>query len=135
MEALNSARQARKRRVAAAVLAGYWIVLFIGTHIPQPELVLPENTSDKLLHFAAYFGLAFLLAMFRSTKRVLTLRDCIVTWAVVAAFAAFDELSQMPVGRDADVLDWLTDMSGAAAGMVLFGVGSVLIGRFVDRRP
>ena len=39
----------------------------------------------------------------------------LLVMAVGAAYGVFDELTQIPVGRDAEVLDWLADVSGSAA--------------------
>ena len=53
------------RRAATVVLAVYWLTLVTATHWPLRFLPRdkPLLASDKLLHFSAYAGLAFLLSM------------------------------------------------------------------------
>lgn len=46
----------------------------------------------------------------------------IAVFAVLAVYAAIDELTQIPVGRTGSVNDWLADVVGAAIGLVLFAV-------------
>jgi VanZ family protein len=48
----------------------------------------------------------------------------------VAILGAIDELTQIPVGRDCSFWDWTADISGAAAGLLLFvGVRRLMLGR------
>ena len=50
-------------RAATAALAVYWVALLAGTHWPR-QFLPRENllfSKDKLLHFSAYTGLAFLM--------------------------------------------------------------------------
>jgi VanZ family protein len=105
------------------LLAGYWIVLFTATHVPRDLPVLPGDRFDKLVHAAAYALLAWLLAMAweRSTGR-LTGRHLRFAWLALALYAAADESTQLLVGRDASLGDWLADCVGAALGFVVFAV-------------
>ncbi len=79
-------------RLATCVLAIYWIALFTGTHIP----VLPKmarSMSDKLMHFSAFFGLAFLLCwVWPADKGVV--RKFLLIALIVLSYAAFDEITQ-----------------------------------------
>jgi VanZ family protein len=55
----------------------------------------------------------------------------------LAVYGALDELTQIPVGRYADVYDWLADCAGALAGVAAFAaVGAVYrrAGRRENRR-
>ena len=105
----------RRRRLIGIVLACYWLALFAGTHMPLPPRALPVG-SDKLLHFAAYAGLAFLLALWVSASRVLRMKHYLRLLAIVAVYSIADELLQIPVGRTADVWDCVADWAGAVAG-------------------
>ena len=44
------------------LLAGYWLALFVSTHLPQVPVALAMPGADKWEHLAAYAVLAFLLA-------------------------------------------------------------------------
>lgn len=102
--------------------AAYWLLLFVGTHIPGN----PHDAGghwDKLYHFSAYFGLTILLCTSMANFR----RPGPATYAaivgLVAAYGVMDELTQMLVpSRTADPLDWLADMSGALLAVLLFSL-------------
>jgi VanZ family protein len=102
-------------------LAGYGIALLIGTHLPPTLPLLPSDGFDKLEHFTAYAGLAWLLTMaWESSTGRLNGRHLWFAWLAIIAFAAIDEVTQMFVHRDADVFDWLADAAGAAVGIGVF---------------
>ena len=107
--------------ICQLALAGYLLALLIGTHLPSGTPILPGDNYDKLCHFSAYAILAALVATaWQLTAGTLTLRHLRWTWIAVAVFGALDELTQIPVGRDCDFWDWVTDASGAAIGLLLF---------------
>ena len=109
------------RRVLWVVTGVYWVVLFVTTHLPPNRL--PKGPSnDKLEHFVAYFVLSVLLgaALWQGgpARRRLV---AVIVLAVAALYGVFDELTQVLVGRDAELLDWCADVAGAAsAALVLF---------------
>lgn len=111
-------RTVRFRRWLSVLVLGYFMALFVGTHIPRVPQGLTPGLSDKHLHFLAYGGLAFLIAARRSCSRRMTWRHYAILWLIIAAYGALDELLQIPVGRDAEVADWLMDIAGAAAGLL-----------------
>jgi VanZ family protein len=41
-------------------------------------------------------------------------------WLAIVAFAIVDELTQLLVGRTAEVADWMADAAGAAVGLIIF---------------
>ena len=98
------------------ILCAYWAVLFYGTHTHLPPGVLPGN-SDKFIHCAAYAVLAALLLLLRATRGIFPWTSVIGRWIVVAAYGAFDELTQMFVNRTTDLYDWYADVIGAAIGL------------------
>lgn len=106
-------------RIAALALFGYWCVLFISTHVPG-RIVQKLHANDKLLHFGAYFVLAFLLAWALPTNPKRPLVN--VFWALLVSigYAGFDELTQIPVGRTADWQDFYADVAGACSGLVIY---------------
>ena len=113
---------ARLRAAVSATLAGYWLVLFIGTHWPKLNLgSLPQN-SDKALHFLAYGGLGFLIAVWVSTRREVRAADVGRIFAVVCGYSILDELTQIPVGRSCELLDAVADWAGCLVGLSAFFV-------------
>jgi VanZ family protein len=116
----------------AAALIVYWVALCIGTHVPGGFAGTPL-VSDKTLHFVAYAGLGFLLAVMLSLSGI---RDSRIYWTallVAVGYGAIDELGQIPIpGRTADVVDWLADVGGAVAGVVCWRlmVGAMAVGIF-----
>lgn len=105
------------------LLAGYWLALFVGTHLPPTFPGLPGDNSDKLVHAAAFAGLAWLLATaWQSSVGRLNGRHLRFAWLAVVLYGAADELTQLLVGRSATMGDWLADAAGAALGLVIFAV-------------
>jgi VanZ family protein len=76
--------------------------------------------SDKLMHFGAYGGLAFLLSLWLSSRGSWTKRSALLVLGVVAIYGICDELLQIPVNRSAEPADYLADMLGACAGTAVF---------------
>uniref|UniRef100_A0A7C2K0X2 VanZ-like domain-containing protein n=1 Tax=Schlesneria paludicola TaxID=360056 RepID=A0A7C2K0X2_9PLAN len=96
----------------------YITAMFIGTHVPLDMRGLTRDNNDKLLHFAGYAGLGFLVAtglLLRTTRRGQ------FVWASLAIllWAWVDELTQPFVGRTADIYDWLADAAGCSVGMLV----------------
>ena len=106
-------------RVVTLVLAAYWLLLFIGTHIPRGQMPAIHH-SDKTLHFLAYAGLAFLLAWAFPKEAKRPLAHVIGAWIVATFYGAADEITQLAVGRSADFWDWVADTLGAMAGLVFY---------------
>lgn len=106
------------RRVLVAVLATYWISMYVGTHVPTLPSVIAEH-ADKLLHSCAYGGLAFLLILAIGSRWTITFRQLVFLWLLVAGYGVFDEVTQPLVGRHADLVDWVADIFGAAIGLLI----------------
>ena len=113
----------RFRRWITWTLACYWLALFLGTHTPQPRLERLPKYSDKLLHFGAYAGLAFLIGLWCMTRRRPNSWSMRGIFLFTAGYAAADELLQIPVGRTCSIWDFVADLLGCAVGLaVLFAV-------------
>jgi VanZ family protein len=103
------------------LLACYWAVLFISTHVPREMVRLPRGVSDLIPHFIAYAVLAvlFAAALHVTVRQVSGWQIC-AAWMLLVVYAAIDEASQPLVGRHASVWDWLADAAGAAVGITVF---------------
>ncbi len=112
-------------RLVTLVLAAYWFLLFVGTHIPRSQMP-SVSYSDKLLHFGAFAGLAFLLAWAFSKRESPTLGQRLGALIVAVVYGAADEISQIPVGRSADINDWLADSFGAIFGLIVYVIAKRL---------
>lgn len=108
----------RHHRTFGILLACYWGLLFLGTHLPMPRLSELPKHSDKGMHLIAYAGLSFLLLLWISTLRKLEFRHFVMVFAVTALYAAADELLQIPVNRTCDIYDALADCLGSVLGLL-----------------
>ena len=99
----------------------FWLAMFIGTHLPKVPDAL-HDVSDKTMHFVAYGGLAFLLALTSAAYQRISLRRYFGLLAIASIYGVLDELLQIPVGRHADVRDWVADTTGAICGLLLFAM-------------
>lgn len=95
----------------------YWLVAFLGTHVPIPAGVIPRGGGDKMLHFIGYSILASLLMGLRASRGPFGWYSIIMRLIVLALYAAFDEITQRLVGRHADIADWYADLLGSVCGL------------------
>lgn len=100
----------------AAALICYWLVAFAGTHIPIPPGTIPRG-GDKVLHLVGYAVLGALLMGLRASRGPFGWPSVLARWLVLAAYGAFDEVTQLFVRRRADVADWCADVIGAMIGL------------------
>jgi VanZ family protein len=99
------------------VVVGYMAAIFFASSGPGPALPSISH-ADKLLHAAAFGGLAVLVswAMTRGRLRSAAWRALLAAALVSAAYGALDEAHQYFVpGRQSDVADLLADAIGALA--------------------
>jgi VanZ family protein len=113
-------------RWAVVLLSAYWLLLFIGTHLPPNQVMSQIRANDKLLHASAFAGLSFLVAWAIPTKRNRWI-NVFAAIAVCVAYAAVDELLQIPVGRTADWLDFAADLLGIVMGISIYVLGRAMI--------
>lgn len=111
-----------KKKIAVSVLILYWPVLFVLAHIPIPRVVREANISDKSLHFLAYLILTFLIWSAVSGDRKVQWRRT-APWLVlfiIAVYGILDEWLQTYISeRSCDVRDYITDLAGAVAALIL----------------
>ncbi len=107
-------------RLATLLLTAYWCMLFIATHIPKPPSLHVQHI-DKVFHFLAYAGLAFLLAWSLPTIPNHPILNILLAAFISISYGVVDECLQIPVGRTADVFDWIADSIGAVSGLAAYG--------------
>ena len=110
------------RRIAYGVLGLYWLTLFVLTHVPRLPTPPEMLKSDKVGHFLAYGLLTVLFMTARATKVELRRVDYFKAFFILGVYGAFDELSQIPVGRSAELLDWCADLTGIGLGLLGFAI-------------
>jgi VanZ family protein len=117
-------------RVAILLLAAYWLLLVTATHIPKVPEPLGFRTSDKVQHLVAYGTLSVLAAVAWSLARPFGWCQALVLLALIAGHGILDEVTQPIFGRNADVLDWYADVTGAALGLSGFWIGRQALRRW-----
>jgi VanZ family protein len=120
------------RKISLAVLTVYWALLFVGTHIPRLPTILPLP-SDKVMHAGAITMLSFLFALAWSLRRPFGWRQFLAVLAILAVYAAFDEVTQPLMQRTADPLDWIADVAGALGGLASFFCARAIWRRMAQR--
>lgn len=95
-------------------------IAFVATHRPPSDEPHGFRINDKLLHVCGFAGLAAITSWrFRNPAGRADLPRTLWIFACLAVYAAFDEITQPPFGRTADIWDWTADFAGAAAGLLL----------------
>lgn len=120
-------------------VAAYAGGMLVGTHVPPDSVPrLAIALPDKLLHFAAYFGLALLALLaplaapwvgMAEPPRRFTRRAV----AVLALCGLIDELTQPLSGRCCDPFDWAADLAGIVAAAVVAALLARLASRVLGR--
>jgi VanZ family protein len=114
-------------RIAIVALLFYWLLLFIGTHIPANRIAVQIHENDKLIHALAFAGLSFLMAWAIPTNKQRLHRNTMLAAVATVVYAAFDELLQIPVGRTADWRDFLADCVGVCMGLTFYTIARAII--------
>jgi VanZ family protein len=107
-------------------LAVYWITLLLATHVPVPSSAVSVPGADKVAHFVGYGVLGLLATLWITLRRPLSVRLTLLIIVCLAAYAAVDELLQIPVGRSCDIADWKWDVIGGSVGALLIALVSRL---------
>ena len=117
----------RRSKAALALLGCYALALLVGTHLPHPPEAISAGTIDKPIHVIAYAGLAFLVSLNWRLRHAFGWRQRIMILVLIAVFGAIDEITQIPVGRECDIIDWLADILGTVCGSLLFLATAALL--------
>jgi len=114
------------RWISLVALVFYWLALAVATHVPKsPEI--PLEQGDKLVHCAAFAVLTLLAAVcWRAWRSPLRKLDLLWLFAVIALYAALDEMTQTAFGRRADLIDWYADAIGILCGIAGYLLVSIM---------
>ncbi len=108
-------------RLAPILLVIYWAMLFTGTHLPGSSL-RGVHFNDKLMHFGAFAGLAFLLA-WALPKSIGRINSLVIAAILIMTYAVLDEWTQGFVpNRSPDIHDFFADTLGMLAGFLAYFV-------------
>jgi len=106
------------------LLALYWPAIFILSHIPIPKVVYQAQVSDKVLHILVYLILVFLAWFAVSPDGKVNWRRAPAWWVLftMVVYGIVDEWLQTFVGRYGDPMDFLADIAGVLAGLIVLSV-------------
>ena len=123
----RDSRMQTAAQVARYLTALLLVTMFIGTHIPV-ETPPPLAPPDKLLHVVAYMVLTVaILTSWELSAGELQPQHYFAVWLFGTLYGAFDEITQIPVGRHCDGMDWLADVAGIVIGLVCYRLGRLLL--------
>lgn len=105
---------------AKLILVIYWIFLFTLTTLPTVPIDLGFQWQDKVNHTIAFTILSFLIYNYLSILKYSRKKNIIITFIVIAIYAAFDELHQPYFGRICDIWDFVFDLIGGIIGIILY---------------
>ena len=127
----------RIRWYGTALFLCYWLALTVGTHLPRvPQVIVFSHGWDKLWHFLAFAGLAYLacIAWTMQPHSALKLPQFGIVLLAFSLYGALDEITQIPVGRTCELADWWADVFGTLTGVLLF-IATSAVGRRIVRPP
>lgn len=119
----NELPRLRRMALVARWFTGLLLLaMFLGTHLPVPaSMAQGVAGNDHVLHFAAYMALTIcLLASWELSTGILQPQHYFSVWLFGTLYGAFDEITQIPVGRVCDGMDWLADVVGIVAGLTIY---------------
>ncbi|MBN2457166.1 MAG: VanZ family protein [Sedimentisphaerales bacterium] len=111
----------RRSRLNLVLLLLYWLAIFVLAHIQIPKIIYKVHVSDKTLHFMVYMILVFLLWSALNPYSRVNWRKSRVWWTlfIVVWYGVIDEWLQTHVGRSCDMMDFVADLVGAAACLLI----------------
>ncbi len=118
----------RLRRIAWTLTAFYAGFHFVMTHLP-PGNMPTVRTSDKMLHFLSYGLLSGCLYLTLWIGAMPVRRTALMVVFAAAVFGLFDEILQVPVGRDPELMDWIVDVAAAIIAAACLSLLRVVLAR------
>ena len=121
----------------AILLIMYWLALFAATHVPiQPVKKKDGPSYDKLMHLAAFGGLAALSCTAGAMRFGVSWKLYVGVFVLIAVYGLLDEATQTLVrDREADLFDWVADLLGACGGLAVFAASRSLTNRQAVVKP
>ena len=115
-------------RLAVIALIAYWLLIFVGTHLPRlPDMA--HHVGDKSMHFGAFFGLGAILCYVTNSRHLV--QRFTVIGLVGMTYAALDELTQNLVsGRTADIMDFAADAAGIWSAIACYAIARIFVERW-----
>ena len=115
------------RATVPTALFGIWLAILyhVSNSVPteMPQMVVPQQ--DKILHFVFFLGGGTVLAAtLRLLAKLQGIRLLLAVALIMGLLGALDEYNQqfIPGRSGLSLEDWIADMSGALAGVVLLRV-------------
>ncbi len=122
----------RLRRIVWLLTAAYAGFHFVMTHLP-PGNVPHFRTSDKTLHFLSYGFLSGCLYLALWLGGMPVKRTALLVLFCAASFGVFDEILQVPVGREPELMDWVVDVAAAIVAVACFSIARLVLDRRARR--
>jgi len=95
--------------------------LFVCTHVPGQAIPQQVAGLDKFAHCFIYMAIAFsVLTSWELSVGLLRPQHYFTVWLLGTLYGAFDEITQIPVGRHCDGFDWLCDIVGLVLGLTCY---------------
>lgn len=116
------ASAARSRAIRRWAFALYACVLAIATHWPGVTIEGPIERPDLVIHLVAFSIWTLLLGFSRLLGEPRRARTLLVVALVASAYAGLDEFTQRYVNRTSSWDDYLANLSGIGAGIVLLAL-------------
>jgi VanZ family protein len=112
--------------IRCGALALYWLLMFVATHIPDVDRFAPSglpSNFDKYVHFSMYLGWAAIWCWILTARGHRPSRTAmLLLLAGGAAYGAVDEITQALTRRTPDVRDWMTDLAGMLAAILVYRI-------------
>ncbi|GMU20056.1 MAG: hypothetical protein AMXMBFR13_01570 [Phycisphaerae bacterium] len=112
-------------RLPRIALILYWIAMFVATHLPdidryEPEIARLIPRLDLFVHFGMYAGWTLLWSWLLSANGA-RLSRAAAGWLIAGGgvYALFDELTQPLVGRETSMADYVFDVLGICAVLLV----------------
>ncbi len=111
----------RLRIPLLVMLVVLWAAALTATHLP-PKDVPEVGVSDKVEHVVGFLGLAGIFIVTLTASGVSLPARVTLTMVIMPIYAALDELTQPPFGRECDIYDWTADLCGTLTAILAWEV-------------
>ncbi len=109
-------------KYSSPLLALYWTLCVLATHVQVPSAAEPLMIADKAIHATMYAILAMLLGIRLGRGGRAPAVVFGLGLFILAVYGAADEMTQPAFGRTCDLFDWFADLVGAGLGLGAYWV-------------